>query len=298
MNGAGTWNLSGANTYTGGTTVSAGTLQIGSPAALGGSTGAVTVTSGAVLDLNGQTMTNTNALTLNGTGISGGGALINSSAANATYPGFLTLGSASSIVSNNGNIIIGNTTSTTTVITGAGFNLTLDGTATGSNITSQISTGTGSVIKNGTGKWDLSCVTTFNSLAATAFNTYTGGTSINAGTLEMDLSGQSSGVPSVGLGSIVITSPGILDLNNDTVATTVYGVTNHSPGVARINGPTPALVTNMTGNGTIITTGLGVVDFWGNGTSVTGISTFTGVIDIQAGVLACQTGAGLMAPAS
>ena len=68
----------------------------------------VSVASGAVLDLNGTTMTGTNALTLNGTGISGGGALINSSTTAGTYAGLITLGSASSIVTTSGNITISN----------------------------------------------------------------------------------------------------------------------------------------------------------------------------------------------
>ena len=53
--GTGTLTLSGTNTYTGVTTVSAGTLKAGSATALG--TGAATVATGAVLDLNGQNFT-------------------------------------------------------------------------------------------------------------------------------------------------------------------------------------------------------------------------------------------------
>ena len=54
-------------------------------------------------------MTNTNPLTLGGTGTGGNGALINSSTTAVTYSGLLTLGSASSIVSGSGNITISNT---------------------------------------------------------------------------------------------------------------------------------------------------------------------------------------------
>ena len=53
-------------------------------------------------------MTNTNALTLNGTGIGGSGALINSSTTAGTYAGLITLGSASSIVATSGNITLSN----------------------------------------------------------------------------------------------------------------------------------------------------------------------------------------------
>ena len=53
--GAGSWVLGSANTYTGGTTVTFGTLQLGNTAALG--TGAVTIT-GGVLNLNGLSPAN------------------------------------------------------------------------------------------------------------------------------------------------------------------------------------------------------------------------------------------------
>ncbi len=81
--GAGTWTLAANNSHGGTTTVSAGTLVIAHPNALGsgglqfGSTaGATSITSGAVLDLNGQPSVN-EVITVRGTGISSGGALIN-----------------------------------------------------------------------------------------------------------------------------------------------------------------------------------------------------------------------------
>ena len=83
--GGGALTLSGANTYTGATTVSAGTLKLGSSGALGTSsddttgTSSVTVSSGAALDLNGQSVTRAAPLTLTGTGVSTTGALTNSS---------------------------------------------------------------------------------------------------------------------------------------------------------------------------------------------------------------------------
>ena len=73
-----TLTLSGTNTYTGGTSVSAGYLKSGSssgaspPTSGPFGTATVTVASGAVLDLNGQTVGN--AINLSGTGISSGGA--------------------------------------------------------------------------------------------------------------------------------------------------------------------------------------------------------------------------------
>jgi filamentous hemagglutinin family protein len=74
--GAGTLTLSGANSYTGSTTVNAGTLAIANPTGLGGVAGGTTVASGAVLDLQGMAV-GSEAIILNGgtltasTGISG-----------------------------------------------------------------------------------------------------------------------------------------------------------------------------------------------------------------------------------
>ena len=86
--GLGTQTLSGANTYSGATTVSAGTLQLGNANALGfggfhATAAGTSVTTGATLDLNGQTNVS-EAITLNGTGVGGNGALINNSATAAS----------------------------------------------------------------------------------------------------------------------------------------------------------------------------------------------------------------------
>ncbi|MDZ7615410.1 MAG: autotransporter-associated beta strand repeat-containing protein [Patescibacteria group bacterium] len=100
--GSGTLTLSGANTYSGNTTVDGGTLQLGSATALGTTAGSTTVASGAVLDLNGQTV-GAEALTLSGTG-AGNGALTNSSATAASITGNTSTGSYS--VGGTGNITL------------------------------------------------------------------------------------------------------------------------------------------------------------------------------------------------
>ena len=173
--GLGVYIPSNSNTYSGLTTISAGTLRLGAtgggtntPLGVAGVGAGTSVTSGATLDLNGFTLGTAETLTINGTGISSGGALMNSGAA-ATYSGLLTLGSASSIVGGTGAINISNTGT----ITGATFGLTVGG-AQGGSIASIIGTTSGSVAKNDNGTWILSNA-----------NTFTGGTTLNAGILTL-----------------------------------------------------------------------------------------------------------------
>ena len=119
--GTGTLVLSGANDYTGATTISNGVLQIANATALGTTAAGTTVVSGATLDLNGQAV-GAEALSLAGTGVGGNGALINSSASAASLSGAITL---------TGNSTIGTTGDLTlTGVLSGGFSLTKTGAAT------------------------------------------------------------------------------------------------------------------------------------------------------------------------
>ena len=238
---------SGANTYTGGTTINT-RLKIGNAKALGGNTSAASVTNGGALDLNGTTMTNTNALTLNGTGISSGGALANGSATAATYIGLVTLGSASSIVASSGNIILSNTGT----IAGSGFGLTLDGTTTGSSIAGIIGTGAGTVTKQGTGTWTLS-----------AANTYTGLTTVSAGALNIGSAGSlNSG------NALTVGASGTADFAN--AGQTLGAVSNANTATNALN------FSAATGTVTLASlSGAGNTRFGSNGTVTGGISSGT-----------------------
>jgi uncharacterized repeat protein (TIGR01451 family) len=187
--GTGTLALPTGNTYTGGTTVSAGVLNIRANTSLG--TGAATVQSVGALQLQGG-ITVSNSLTLAGAGGVGTGALENASATN-TYSGPVTLSAASTI--------------------------SVDGAADSLNISGSI-TGPGGLTKAGAG-----------SLQLASTNTYTGMTTVNAGTLRVDgtigavtlNAGTLSGIGTVGSvtanGGTVAPgdSPGVINTGNVTL---------------------------------------------------------------------------------
>ena len=176
-NGGGLLVLSNANTFTGSTTVSDGTLSLQNATALGSGSAGTTVNSGGTLELNGVSMTNNGTLTLNGAGDNGSGALRSVNGAN-TYTGNITLGSAATIASGTaGNLFTVGTWTTNTVTMGSNT-LTVDGAGDIKFKANLGASGTtsGGFIKNGTG------TTTFNGDA----NYYTGTTTVNQGTLVLD----------------------------------------------------------------------------------------------------------------
>jgi fibronectin-binding autotransporter adhesin len=187
--GNGTLLMSAANSFGSASktfTIGAGTMQLGAATlSLGAAANKASVSSGAVLDLNGKTFTTANPLTLNGTGISSGGALINSSPTAASYAGLVTLGSTSSIIASSGDITLGNAGT----ITGSGFGLTIGG-AYNTSIVSIIGTGAGSVAKQDAGTLTLSGV-----------NTYSGATTVSAGQLIVSGSGALTGTSGLSVSS-------------------------------------------------------------------------------------------------
>ena len=192
--GAGTLTLSGTNSYTGTTTVSAGTLQAGSTGAFS-SGSAFSVNTGATLDLNGFNNTIGS--------LSGSGTVLN----NGSAPATLTAGGNNTSTLFSGVIEDG---STLQLIKSGTGTLTLTGTNTytgGTTInggTLQLGNGgttgsiTGNVIDNGTLAFDRSDVYTFSGVISgtgaveqigtgttvlTGTNTYTGMTTVDSGTL-------------------------------------------------------------------------------------------------------------------
>jgi autotransporter-associated beta strand protein len=88
--GAGILVLSGTNSYAGQTSIASGEIQLGSSTALGNTTAPVVVSSGATLDENGYQQS-LKPISIAGTGLTGLGALINSSTTGNAEVGAVTL---------------------------------------------------------------------------------------------------------------------------------------------------------------------------------------------------------------
>ncbi len=278
--GTGAWTVSGSNSYSGLTTVSAGTLKLGATGGatntpLGTTAAGTSVSTGAALDLAGFTLANTTtfeALTLNGAGLtaSPAGALTNTGGA-ASYSGNITLGSASTITAT----ASGSLTASGTVGTGA-FALTLDGAGTGT-MSGIISTPT-SLIKNGTGTWSLS-----------GLNTYSGTTTVNAGTLKAGVAttGANGAFGNLSAVTMANVATAILDLsgfNNTIGSLSGGGVTggNVALGAATLTTGGDNSTTSYSG----IISGTGAVTKIGAGAwTLSGTNTFTGGANLSAGTL-------------
>lgn len=196
-NGDYTLLLSGANSYTGATTINSGIVRIQSSGALGtaSNTANTTVASGAVLQMsNTITTTNGGTLILNGTG-AGSGAL-QSVSGNNSWNSAISLGSNATIFSGTaGNTLYLNSNYVSAHTVSLGSNtLTIDGPGdTWSNANIGVAGDTGGLIKNGTGKLTLYGYNTF----------YTGATTVNAGSLDLIVGPFNTGIYGIN-GSLTI----------------------------------------------------------------------------------------------
>ena len=205
--GGGTTTLTAANSYSGITTISAGTLQVGA----GGATG--TLGTGAVINNAALAFNRTGALTVANT-ISGNGAVnqvgtsTTSLTGNNTYSGTTTISA--------GILSVGAGGTTGTLGTGAVINnatLQLNRSDATFTLANNIS-GTGALTKTAAG--------TSTTLILTGTNTYSGTTTITEGTVQVGAGGTTGTLGSGG----VVTTGGTLAFNRSddiTVANAITG---------------------------------------------------------------------------
>lgn len=269
FSGNGTIILSGNNTYVGTNTIQSGTtVRFGANVqALGGGSNTTTIQSGGVLDLNGFTLSNNKPLNLNGTGISGSGALINNPTvfSNVSYGGSVNIGSSTSIIAANGNITFSATNNTG----GSGANLNLGG-AYGGTFSPNITSGaSGTLSKNGNGTWTLTGGSTYGGVSGSA-------TTINAGTLQ--ISGAADRLPIAT--ALSIASGATFDLNSQNqqvgslTSITTGGAVSLGSGTLTIGGnQTTSYSGTITGSGAIIKNGTSTLTL---GSSLAGIAVTNG----------------------
>ncbi|MFO1489324.1 MAG: autotransporter-associated beta strand repeat-containing protein [Kiritimatiellia bacterium] len=244
--GTGTLTLSGANSYTGTTTVNTGTLKIGYVSALGAIQGSkpvtqVVVNSGGAIDFNGV-VDATYGYTISGTGVGGTGALVNtgSGIGNGTAQTSNIKLSADATVGGTGNWALLTNSYGATSLNLNGFTMTKAGSNTLSLANATTTAGT-VVLSAGT----LQLGVTEN--ASTAVNGAASAFAVNGGTLSM--------IRSSSLGSLTGTG-GSLSVAASTTLT--VGALNTSPAafagsVTLGSGST----LSKTGTGTLHLTGAG-----------------------------------------
>ncbi len=275
--GSATLTLAGASTYTGATTVSGGTLAFGVANAIG-TTSAVTVGLGATLALN------NNAGTVGSLGGAGnvtlGSAALTEGNANSTTTFSGTVSGTGALTKNGSGTLVlsgSNTYSGGTTISAGGLQIGAGGT-TGSiagNVTdnaaliynesslstfSGIVSGTGALVQAGSG-----------TLVLSGGSTYSGGTTISAGALQIGAGGTT--------GSILnnVTDNGVL-IYNQSDANTFSGVVSGSGAVVQAGSGTTVITgTNTYSGGTTITSGALIV---GN---ASGLGSSSGAVNVASG---------------
>ncbi|WP_407530009.1 autotransporter-associated beta strand repeat-containing protein [Methylobacterium oryzisoli] len=307
--GLGTLTLTGANTYAGGTTIAAGTLQIGN----GGTAGSIT---GDVLNNSTLAFNRADAVTFAGI-IGGTGVLNQNGTGTLTLTGANTYAGLTTVAA--GTLQIGNGGTTGSITGDVLNNATLAFNRADAVTFAGIIGGTGSLNQIGTG-----------TLTLTGANTYTGGTVITAGTLQIGNGGTAGSITGdvlnnstlafnradavtfagaiTGSGSLNQIGAGTLTL---TGANTYTGGTAITAGTLQIGGGGTAgsITGDVLNNATLafnradaitfagIIGGTGNLNQIGTGTlTLTGASTHTGLTTVAAGGLALTATASLVSP--
>jgi len=297
----GTVILSGANSYSGGTTILAGSiLEAENNSALGASTGAVTVSSGASLQLTGGVTLNNN-ISISGTGMGGAGAIFVNNASLDTVGGNVTLAGNALMNSSAGELYLNGSVNLGT------NDLTFEGNGI-AKLNGQV-TGAGGITVDENHGGSLY-------LAGSIANTYTGLTTVaglnvgnylflaksaNTVAIAGDLDINGGIVCDTSTGQLAATST--VTLTNGGTFDFIYGSASSSETIAGLNGASGTSINNYLSYSASLTLGgSGIYAFAGQITNtvngalsltkqgagtqtLSGINTYTGGTTISAGTL-------------
>ena len=266
--------LSSANTYTGATNVNAGVLKITNATAISTSS-AVNVASGATLQIQANSPLTAQTLTISGNGTSySTGAL--ESTNTASYLGNVILAADSTISSDLATTTLTVGTVGSTTITGSGKNLTVTG-AGNTTLSGSLNTVAGTLTKIGTGRLTLS-----------GTNAFTGLTSIDRGTLSLNISTALNGGGNITFGG----------------GTLQYTTNNSVDYASRIINSTGPISIDTNGQSRTFSSGLaasnsGGLTKIGSGTlTLSGTNLYTGVTAVNDGLLAVSATSALPSTSS
>lgn len=264
QNGTSPLTLSGANLYTGDTTITSGVLRAANSAALGATTGNVSIASGATLELSGGiAIAAGEDVTLDGTGVNGGGGIRNVLNANS-IAGSITLANTAAhridSYINSGTLTLsgalGETgTTVKTLSFGGGGATSLTGTGSSNSVLNITKDGIGSLTTSNTALRNLS----------------NGTVTIRDGTLNLDYTSTTN---LLGDGSILVLGGGTVNRQNgshtETVASTTInaGATN----ITRSSGTSVLRMNAITRNAG------GIVNFGGAGIADTDTTNTNGIL--------------------
>lgn len=291
ISGSRTITLTGNNTYTGDTTIAAGTLQVGN----GGTSGSV---AGNIVNNGTLAFNRSDALTYSGT-ISGSGNLVQAgpgiltmtgtagyAGSTAINAGTLALSGAGSIaassgVINNGIFDISGMTSGATIKALSGAGTVALGSQT---LTLANAAGTFSGVMAGTGGLTVGG----GAQTLSGANAFTGTTTIDAGTLAL------SGAGSIAASNGVVNN-GTFDISGTTSGTAINALSGTGTVALGSRTLTLANANGTTFSGVIGGTGGLVLN--GGTQTLSGANTYTGATTVNAGTLAL-TGAGSITASS
>ena len=213
--GAGKLILTTANTYAGTTSITAGVIQIQNATALGAlaSAGTTITATGAALEIYGTSaLSIPETFTINGTGLSSGGAikLVGASSA-ATLTGAITVASASRI---NTDVTAGtNTLTISSAITNTGgltFGITSAGAITVSGAIGGTDATNSYITKDGTGS---------GKLILSSANTFAGPASVSAGVVQIqNKDALGSATPGTGSSSTIVANGAALEISGASLS--------------------------------------------------------------------------------